>query len=123
MKKIPALISICTLFLFIGCKQTKDVRFWVYNGCSAPIHVEYITFENNDTNQLTIGTDTISILLQTQNTSGGSNWFYDYKLHINGIYNNLGDTLNFDPNVSEYWHLDVGDPTYYYRLSIADTDF
>jgi hypothetical protein len=121
LSSIPvfALAIVC----MFGCKQAADVSFSIHNGSSHQIFIEYTPFATNDTQVVQLGSDTLITLLEVQNTTGASNWFYDYQMHILNISNTLGDTTTIDPNVSQYWFLYVGGPNYQYKLDIKDTDF
>jgi hypothetical protein len=111
------------VLLLFSCKSNKDVSFSVYNDCTDSIQVKYYTFASNDTQLVTIVSGDLNVMLEGKSAQENSNWFYDYKMHILGIYNNLGDSTNFDPNVSSNWSLYIGEPFYYYQLHITDTDF
>lgn len=107
----------------MGCAQPAQVSFSIHNNSSSKIFIQYYPFETNDTQMIQLGSDTLITLLDVKNTSGSSNWFYDYKMHINSIYNLAGDSILFDPNISQYWFLYVGEPNYQYKLDIEDSDF
>lgn len=106
-----------------ACTQPANVTYSIHNGSTTPITVEYYKFEDNDTQTVSFGADTLVTILETANTSGSSNWFYDYKMHINTIYNAGGDTIVINPNISQYWYLYVGAPNYQYKLDVTDTSF
>jgi hypothetical protein len=112
------------VLLLIACKPAnKEVSFSVYNDATDSIHVKYYTFATSDTQTINITTGNLSVLLEEKSANENSNWFYDYKMHIIGIYNALGDSTSFNPNVSEDWSLYIGEPYYYYQLHISDTSF
>ena len=121
VKFLPAFI--CFIVLVMGCSQPAHVTFSIKNSSTHQISVKYYPFETNDTQMVNFGPDTLITFLETDNSTGKSNWFYDYKMHIIGIYDYLGDTTLIDPNVSQYWFLYVGEPNYQYKLDIDDTDF
>lgn len=121
MKKILVFIGIVALLA--ACKQNKEVSFSVYNEATDSIHVKYYTFATNDTQTVNILAGDLNVLLEGKSANENSNWFYDYKMHIIGIYSALGDTTSFDPNVSSNWSLFIGEPYYYYQLHISDEDF
>jgi hypothetical protein len=124
MKKFFLFLGIITLTLFLfSCTSNKDVSFSVYNDCTDSIQVKYYTFATNDTQMVTIVSGDLNIMLEGKSAQENSNWFYDYKMHIVGIYNALGDSTQFDPNISSNWSLYVGEPFYYYQLHIVDSDF
>jgi hypothetical protein len=116
-------IFVLAVFFMLGCKPPAEVSFSVRNGSTHKIFIEYTPFSTNDTQVVQLGPDTLVTLLDVENTTGASNWFYDYQMHIINIYNILGDTTVIDPNVSQYWFLYVGGPTYQYKLDVKDTDF
>jgi hypothetical protein len=122
--KFPSVIAfVCVFTLVVGCTQPAHVTFSVKNSSTNQISVKYFPFETNDTQTVNFGPDTLITFLETDNSTGKSNWFYDYKMHIIGVYNNLGDSTSFDPNVSQYWFLYTGEPNYQYKLDVDDTDF
>ena len=121
MKK--ALLLFCIAAGLMACKSNKDVSFSVYNDSTDSIQVKYYTFATGDTQTATIVSGDLNIMLEDKSAQENSNWFYDYKMHIVGIYNALGDSTTFDPNVSSNWSLYVGEPFYYYQLHIEDADF
>lgn len=123
MKFRFVVVLVGLIILIVGCSQPAHVSFSIKNSSTNQISVKYYPFETNDTQIVNFGPDTLLTFLETDNSTGKSNWFYDYKMHIVGIYNNLGDSTNIDPNVSQYWFLYVGEPNYQYKLDIDDTDF
>ncbi len=124
IKKYISIFSfLAVVILLVGCAQPAQVSFSIHNGSSSKIFIHYYPFATNDTQVVQLGPDTLITLLDVENTSGSSNWFYDYKMHINGIYNLVGDSILFNPNISQYWYLYVGEPNYQYKLSIEDSDF
>lgn len=117
-------IILVTIAIGMGCSpNVKNVSFSVVNNSNSKIYVQYVEILNQDTSSVEIVTDNLFPLLSVQNSSGGSNWFYDYQIHINTIYNLAGDSIQFNPNESQIWFLYVSDPDYFYRLYIKDTDF
>lgn len=107
-----------------GCSpKEKNISFSVYNNDTSKIYVQYFDFSSHDTDTVEIVSDDLATLLTVKNSNGGSNWFYDYQMHINNIYNSTGDSIQFDANESQYWYLYVSDPDYFYRLYINDTVF
>ena len=111
------------VFTLAACQANKDVSFSVYNDATDSIQVKYYTFATNDTQSVTIVSGDLNVMLEDKSVQENSNWFYDYKMHIVGIYNALGDSTTFDPNVSSNWSLYIGEPYYYYQLHIEDSDF
>jgi len=123
MKFQPLIVLSFLILIVVGCSQSAHVSFSIKNSSTNQIFVKYYPFETNDTQIVHFGPDTLLAFLETDNSTGKSNWFYDYKMHIVGIYNNLGDSTVIDPNVSQYWFLYVGEPNFQYKLDIDDTDF
>jgi len=121
MKKLVVLTLLVALLA--ACKQNKEVSFSVYNDSTDSIKVKYYTFATNDTQTVNIVSGDLNVLLEGKSTNESSNWFYDYKMHIIGIYNAAGDTSLFNPNISSNWSLYIGEPYYYYQLHLANDDF
>jgi len=121
MKKVSGILSV--IMMVLAACSPAEVSYSVQNHSANKIFVNYTPFSTNDTQVVGIGADTLVTLLETENSSGKTNWFFDYKLHINSVYNVLGDTLLINPNVSQYWILYSGDPLYQYKLEVKDTDF
>ncbi len=121
MNRFFLLISV--VLILASCKSNKEVSFSVYNDASDSIKVKYYHFNNNDTQSVTIVSGDLNVVLETQSANENSNWFYDYKMHIIGIYSASGDSTIFNPNISSNWSLYVGEPYYYYQLHVADSDF
>ena len=117
-------ILLGSITIALGCSpKEKNISFSLVNNDTSKIYVHYFDFATHDTDTVEIVTDDLATLLTVKNSNGGSNWFYDYKMHITHIYNLAGDSVNFNPNESQYWFLYVSDPDYFYRLYIKDTDF
>ncbi len=122
--KISGIFYILIILFITGCSTSpKEVSFTISNQSSDGVVVVYSELGSTDTIQVLIPTTEAEVLLQTQSNNGNTNWYYDYKLQIHSIYNQLGDSIDFNPNISQHWVLYVGDPNYYYQLNLTDTVF
>ena len=125
MKKI----RICTYTILMvfanSCTSTmQDVSFTIKNTGSSNIFVEYIAIQNNDTiNVQILPSESQIIWEETLAERQKTNWYYDYKISINTITNQVGDTINFNPNIASNWVLWISSPHNNYNLYIEDSSF
>lgn len=103
--------------------QPKSVRFSVVNNASDNIHIYYSLLGVNDTTYMSVASGDSHELLATENANGATNWYYDYKVQIHTIHNHLNDTIDFNPNISQYWSLYTGGIEDYYQLNLVDSVF
>jgi len=124
MYKITSKIVLGLVLLSIGCTPTtkNDVLFRLENYNSTTINIEYVFTENDDTITSSIDYGESLVLLE-KDLEGLTNWYNDYKIHINFITNQANDTINFNPNISSYWFYTTAHPHFYYYLQIDEPSF
>lgn len=123
MKRI-LIFPVTILLMIAGCSPApKTVRFSVVNNASDDIHLYYSILSVPDTTFISVASGDAYELLETENANGATNWYYDYKVQIHTITNLVDDTIDFNPNISQYWSLYTGGIEDYYQLNLVDTVF
>lgn len=118
------ILTIAFIGILASCSPSpKTVRFSVVNNASDNIYVYYALLGESDTTYMSIASGDAHELLETENSNGTTNWYFDYKVQIYHIENLVGDTINFNPNISQYWSLYTGGIEDYYQLNVVDTVF
>jgi hypothetical protein len=116
-------ILIVATVVLIGCKKNNSVTtFEVKNFSDEIIYVNYTTYETMDTTIKVIGVDLGAEIFVNQSESG-YNWYYDYGIQINSILNTTGDTISFNPNLSQYWTISSDNEGRRYFLGISNGSF
>ena len=128
-----------TYMLFLGlatlitaCAPTSsdplNAYFRITNHSSTLISAEYVAYTTNDTSAVQIDTSNYNIVWEVPipNTDNG-NWYYIYGIEIINLTNQVGDTVNFNPNVCSYWQQSNYSYSHpydrQYELLIEDTSF
>lgn len=116
------------LFVIItscGFPTRHNASFIVSNSSvTNAIFVQYFFIETYDTAIVKINPTESSTIWELTNLIGiESNWYHDYAIHINSITNEVGDSINFNPNIANNWNLSVASPSYHYFIEIKDTSF